>query len=193
MADSKKRKAKGEAGAGGTDAKDKKKTLDKELDGEIVLKKVETATVFWHLFDELVDDIGEDDGSFLHNRETLLTAFIENRMFCLKMNETEFMLRNGAVTNGIFAGNKPIVLVSSTTQKYIEMGSDYSLYMLPCFCILVDQKQESDNKVDILWVHSRARRYGFGSKFVNDLNVTRTSRQLDDSKEFWTKVLPSQP
>ena len=192
MADSKKRKAKGEAGAGGSDAKEKK-TVDKELDGKINLKKVETADVFWHLFDELVDDIGEDDGSFLHNREHLLTAFIENRMFCLEMNETEFMFRNGASANWIFAGNKPIVLTSPTTQRFIEMGSNYSHFLLPCFCILVDKKQESDNKVDILWVHSRARRYGFGSKFVNELNVTRTSRQLDDSKEFWAKVLPSQP
>lgn len=170
------------------------KALDAKLDGKVVLQIVEHARDFWILFDELIDDVEEDGKTFLHNRDSLLEAFAEKRLFSLKMTETEFMLAGGARGHEIFAGNRQSILVSPRTGKGVSIAGHRSWYMLPCLCTLSEKRQEADNAVEILWVHSRARRHGLGSLLVRELHVSRTSTcRLDESDEFWAMVLNPKP
>lgn len=137
-------------------------SLDMSDWGKIKLVVID-AYDFWALYDEMIDD----KSGFVHNRGIILKAFKENRMYGLRVQETDEMYKRRARSDRSFARN--------------FMG-ELSWYLLPCFCVL-----DNSNQIDIIWTHSRARGNGFGSKMVKELEITSVSDILPESEEFWKK------
>ena len=112
---------------------------------------------FWCLIEEMIDD----KSGFLHNRRTILEAYKHDNLYGLKVIETEDMYQRGASTDPIYCTN--------------------SFYLLPCFCI------KEENKVIMIWTHTRARKMGFAKKLVEMLDVKYAHDVLPESIEFWKK------
>lgn len=127
---------------------------------ELVLIKIEKSSDFWSLYDELCDD----QSVFLCNRDFILDAFKDGRLFGLKLKENDKLLKKNLFKEGIFCNS---------------FLSDCTLFLLPCFCIA------NNNKADIIWTHTRARRLGFGKKMVKELNIQTISNPLPESIKFW--------
>jgi len=132
------------------------------------LCKVQESSDFWCLFDELVQDVS----GFVHNRETLLDAYRDGRMFSLRVDETHDMYRMGSRDHPLFA------------REHFYGHGNLSWYMLPCFCIIDPADPACP---EIVWVHSRARLRGLARTLVDELNITK-AYILDDSLPFWTAV-----
>lgn len=127
--------------------------------GEIVVTRIEDASDFWCLFDELFDD----DSGFVHNRDVLLDAFKSGNLYGLRVEETKLMRRD----HPLFA---------------VDAYGSYSWYLLPCLCV------KRDNIAEIIWTHTRARRNGFAKKMVEQLGITKANHPLPESKDFWRAV-----
>lgn len=127
--------------------------------GEICLTKIDSGD-FWRIIDELIDD----NSGFIHNKETILDGFKDNRLYGLRVNETDSMYKNDVFLDKIFCKN--------------------SWYLLPCFCMMA---KDSDVTVDIMWVHSRARGKGFGREMVKLLNIQYADTPLQSSLGFWER------
>lgn len=134
--------------------------MEKEMDdwGEIKLKKIISSGDFWCLIDELFND----KSKFLCNRNSILDAFKEGNLYGLEVNETDSMFERGARMDELFCPD--------------------SFYLLPCFCI------KEDDKAIIIWVHSRARRKGYGRKLIQSLNINSIFSPLPESIGFWKKM-----
>jgi len=125
--------------------------------GEIKLEKIDFASDFWSLYDELA----ADESRFICNREHIVDAYKNNILYSLRVDETQKMYDNSAHTDAIFSKN--------------------SLYLLPCFCIA------KNNNISIIWTHTRARKMGFAKKLVKLLNIKQVENILPESREFWEK------
>tara|TARA_A100001015_G_C15002788_1_gene719300 strand:+ start:196 stop:612 length:417 start_codon:yes stop_codon:yes gene_type:complete len=128
--------------------------------GEIELQKIEDGDDLWVLFDELVDD----KSGFFFNRSTIIESYKDGNLYGLYVNENQFMFDNRIRGHKLFAR---------------DYGGCLSWYLLPCFCI------KENDKCIILWVHSRARRKGFGTKLVKLLNIKEICTPLPESLPFW--------
>ena len=56
------------------------------------------------------------------------------------------------------------------------------LWTLPAFCCLGES-----GAVDLIWVHPRARKRGFASAFLRELDVKEATVIVPESKGFWDK------
>lgn len=130
--------------------------------GEIVLKKIEDGSDFWMLLEELI----KDKSDFIDNKNYIIEAYRDGKMYSLTVEENEWMLRNNVEDSDLFC--------------------KHSNYLLPCFCIM-DQR-ENENIATLLWVHSRARKKGFGSKLVKLLVINMVYNPLLESIGFWEKM-----
>ena len=115
--------------------------------GRIQLQCIDEADEFWCLMEEVFDDSDEENGGFWFNRDYLLDAYKENLLFGLRVSETDSMHDRRARSDTIFVRR--------------------SFYLLPCLCI------PKGDVVDIIWVHRRARRLGFGTLLVQRLGLIR--------------------
>ena len=113
--------------------------------GRIQLECIDEADDFWCLMEEVYDDSDEENGGFWFNRDFLLDAYKENLLFGLRVSETDSMYDRRARSDTIFVRR--------------------SFYLLPCLCI------PKGEVVDIIWVHRRARRLGFGTLLVQRLGL----------------------
>lgn len=133
--------------------------------GKAELFLVDSVDDFWALWDELYSD----DNMFVHTRSILLEAFKENTFYSLVIKETDSMYERYARSDSVFCRGA------------------CSSYLLPCFCVT---NKEGD-KILLLWVHSRARRRGFGRQmveFVSDLHPTSPMQPvtpLPEAYPFW--------
>lgn len=132
--------------------------------GNIELININETDDFWSLYDELV----ADKSCFIHNRNTLLEAFKEDRLYGLRIEETDSMFKRRARQDDVFCKNA-------------------SLYLLPCLCIVNNEH----TKIIIIWTHTRARRRGFAKKMVEMITKQECSAPmipsypLPDSILFW--------
>jgi len=113
---------------------------------------------FWSLINELIDD----NSCFLHNRNILVEAYKSGNLYSLRVNETESMYGQKAVTDNIFCKN--------------------SFYLLPCLCV-----RDSENAV-IIWTHKKARLNGFAKLLIQLLDIKVAKYPLEESIGFWNKL-----
>jgi GNAT superfamily N-acetyltransferase len=111
-----------------------------------------------HMLRELYDA----NSGFLHNASVLFECFATGRLYGLLLEETEDMFR--------YEGHHPMFMQSRPP------------WTLPAFCCLSET-----GAVEMIWVHPRARRRGFASAFVHQLDVTQATVILPESKGFWDK------
>jgi hypothetical protein len=110
---------------------------------------------FWNLINELLDDESE----FLHNRTSILDAYVKGNLYGLEAIEKD----------------EPLPLDDFIYMNYTPM--------LPLFLI------SEETKAVILWVHSRIRRMGFGRKIVQLAGINEVWNPLPESIDFWNAVL----
>jgi hypothetical protein len=112
----------------------------------------------------VIRELYHDNSGFLHNMSVLFDGFTAGRLYGLRLEETDDMFRH----KGIHKGHHPMF-----------MQSRYP-WTLPAFCCL-----DETGAVDIIWVHSRVRRRGLASAFLRQLDVTRATVIVPESKGFW--------
>lgn len=129
--------------------------------GKIQVKPIENGNEYWALMEELL----ESKSGFFYNRAILLDAMLKGQLFGLEVQETDTMFQ-------------------CTKKDPIFMNNPHfhTHWMLPCLCVKVKDTAE------IVWVHPRARRRGFGTQMVNQLNIKFAWNIMDSSKEFWESV-----
>ena len=109
---------------------------------------------------QLSDELSGDGSGFINQRHLILEAWKNDKLFGLRVEETGSMYDRHARSDPIFV--------------------PFSWYLLPCFCVVDHQTAK------IFWVHSRARRLGFGRKLVEELGIKTASIPLPDSRAFWS-------
>lgn len=135
--------------------------------GPIHMELVDRGNTFFGLMLEIADDSDECHG-FWCNRGFLADAFRENRMYSLRVEETDELYHSDRFSDE----NKIFVRPSPPWQ-------------LPCVCVVAS---DDPNAVEIIWVHPRARRLGLATELVRRLGI-RTARQiLPDSVPFWKAI-----
>jgi GNAT superfamily N-acetyltransferase len=112
----------------------------------------------------LLKELFSDNSSFQHNTGSLLNAFAKGKMYGLHMTETLEMFK--------YTGPKRQIFVREL------------FFVLPALCVCDDSNV---GMVEILWVHSRARGNGFGSAFLQQLNITSVRTILHEAQGFWAK------
>lgn len=123
------------------------------------LTKVKLVNIGEWDFWPIIDEMCDDNSAFLFNRRTLLNAYTNGTLYGLKVEDSD-----------------------DSEEKYLDpIFCRDSFYLLPCFCIA------EKNCCHILWVHSRARKQGLGSKLVKLLDIHTAIYPLDDTLEFWKK------
>ncbi len=127
--------------------------------GDFEVERAWSTYDFWALMDELVDD----RSGFWNNRAYLLDAFIDKRLYVLKVEHCPMELYN----DPMFAHS---------------LDGHVAERLLPCFCVL---SKTDDSCCDIVWTHTRARRLGLASALLNLLDVTSANNELDEAKPFW--------
>lgn len=155
-----------EAKAPGSDDSHGKPPVNEELNvpphwGEVQTIKIKSTEDFWGLIDELHDEeeYNQNGKGFYCNRERILDAYVQGNLYGLRVKETVEMYERG-----------------SRLEEIILMGK----YLLPTLCVV-----DGDEAI-IIWVDERARRCGFASKLIKDLKITRISKMLKGSEEFWS-------
>lgn len=128
--------------------------------GEIKLTKIEHGFDFWCLFDEL----SNDNSNFINNREIIVDAYRKGNLYGLNVDESDHMFANKSINDDIFARHHNGAL---------------SWYLLPCLCVV------ENKKCIIIWVHTRARRKGLGTKLVKLLKIEDVYNPLPGTSNFW--------
>ena len=127
--------------------------------GELKLVRVSHGTMFITLLDELCDD----GSSFRNNAGALADAFRDGNLYSLCYTETDSMYEQRI-------GDDPLFV-----------RGFQSIYLIPCICMI------NKDTIEIMWVHTRARKRGFASKIVKLLNLPYVYNPLPGSEEFWKK------
>jgi hypothetical protein len=131
--------------------------------GDFEVERVWKTYDFWALMDELQND----QSGFWNNRAVLLDAFVDKRLYTLKVFDYPREMRN----DPIFA------------RDHTGMVSEF---LLPCLCVV--GKMDED-VCEIVCVHTRARRLGIASAMLNQLFITSADGELDQAKPFWDSFL----
>ena len=119
---------------------------------------VDGAKTLQHVIRELY----HDNSGFLHNMSVLFDGFATGRLYGLRLEETDDMCKHN--------GHHPMFMQSRFP------------WTLPAFCCL-----DETGAVDIIWVHPRVRHKGLASAFLRQLDVTRATVIVPESKGFWDK------
>ena len=118
----------------------------------------------------LIDEMIKDNCPFIWSLGVILDAFRNDQMYGLALTENEEGYDKLEIQN---------------KKKYCcKYGSVVG--QLPCFIVL--HYSGCCDKVDFLWVHSRARKLGLGRELVTLCKVRFCVRPLAESREFWDKL-----
>ncbi|KAK3251702.1 hypothetical protein CYMTET_38963 [Cymbomonas tetramitiformis] len=113
------------------------------------------SSMFWSLFEEM----REDASRMVGNPGEWLLGFRENRVYTLKVEETDAMF-DAATRRG-------------SRETIFSHGAGFT-YVLPCLCMTTEPVNLQDERTHIvfsMWVHTRARRKGLGRLLLHKLRV----------------------
>ena len=162
--------------------------------GEIQCVKVTSPDHFFMILDELGDEVQDKikrgvkplyptmklPGGFYHNREWILEAYKDERLFGLQIVENDAMFADKA------SRHDNIFMKRHQSWPFgAKDGACHVSYSLPCFAIVNSEAEERE--CFMLWVAERARGLGFGSKLVADCGVTWADEFLPESRGFWER------
>jgi GNAT superfamily N-acetyltransferase len=136
--------------------------------GAITAVPITDGDTFAALFRELEASDQEEypDGKFgfHHNLGPLVDGLLKKRLFTLEVTENDAMISTRATLDPVFVPGE--------------------LFTLPCFLL----RAGNESVCEIIWVHPRARRRGFGNMLVKQLGITYARNALEGSEKFWDSV-----
>ena len=91
-------------------------------------------------------------------------------------DESRFFHNRESLLDGMLKGD--LYSLTSDDEKYEKFKK---CFLLPCLCL------RSGDRVDIVWVHSRARRNGLATDILKKLNIKKVNNPLPGSEKFWEK------
>lgn len=136
-----------------------------QLWGPIQVEVVDCGDTFVDLILEVDGNIDEGHG-LRHSLEFLADAFRQNRLYSLRVEETD----------GLYHGDR----LSPENTIFVKPAFPWQL---PCLCVVAS---DDPSVAEIIWVHPRARRLGLGTELVRRLGIRTARRILPESLPFWT-------
>lgn len=127
--------------------------------GPIIMSRIGPAYHITGLLDELAEEIRmlshEDNTTDLHyfNRNQILEAWKEGRVYGLRVQETVDMAQRNAATDLVFLRN-------ADGWPFHSDWMPCNDYILPCFCLL-----DENGELLILWCAERVRNYNLDNNF----------------------------
>ncbi len=117
-----------------------------------------------------MDELQNDASPFWNNRAILLDAFVDKRLYGLKIED----------------------LVEDQEDPIFARSNDgiVAHRLLPCLCVVGKVDEES---CEIVWVHTRARRLGIASAMLNQLFIQSAHNELEQAKPFWDAFWGTNP
>jgi len=159
------------------------KDLPAYLDGEVRLFNFAEDGIDHHSLEwffaiqhELMEEWSENDKNgcpnkgFVHNQSMILEAFVSGRLYGLCMSETPMMYDK----------------VTAEDPHFLTSGfTGIAQYRFPVFCAV-----DEDNRIDFLWVASRMRRRGLGTRLVECLKTQGVvgARFVEGALPFWQRL-----
>ena len=129
-----------------------------------VIPITENKDLFEYL-DELHDEYNkEEHNGFYNNRDVILEAFIEKRLYTLQIKHSRSSQWSEAWQDQLCVGD--------------------SFYRLPCLCITTKERKDT---VTMLWTARRARRKGLATALLEGLGVRYVIGIINDTEPFWSK------
>ena len=120
---------------------------------------------YFEYLDELYDEYNkEDHHGFYNNRDEILEAFIEKRLYTLRITRTQSSCWSEAWCDQLCVGD--------------------SIYKLPCLCITTKERKDT---VTMLWTAGRARCKGFATALLEGLGVRYVMGIINHTESFWSK------
>lgn len=131
--------------------------------GELRVHRVTESVDFLGYLDELRDEYNEDNHQGLYrDRDRILDAFVEKRLYVLRMEESDSMYKNKAQRDRLFVR--------------------HGWYRLPCLCITTMERRDT---VTMLWTAKRARCRGFATALLDALGIRYVVNIVNDTEDFW--------
>ena len=131
--------------------------------GRLISKKLTDRREFFEFLDELEKDYDKQNNVGLYkNRTWILQTFIEKRLYVLKMRENDSMFTHSAQRDPLFVAN--------------------TFYVLPCLCIVAKERKDT---VEMIWTAKRARRQGFVTALLEELEIQYAVGIVPGSEAFW--------
>jgi len=143
--------------------------------------KVCKSEEFWEIIDLLYEEYVHNKKGFYCNKNLILDAFKENRLFILECEETDDMFYNDEI--------------GSKIRKFCLPGCGWSI---PSFCILEKNSVDllgdinsidsnSVNAISLIWTFTPLRKLGLANTFIEHFNITEVDDILEESIPFWSK------
>lgn len=131
--------------------------------GDLKVIPITECVDFFRYLDELHDEYNEENHEgFYNNRDKIMDAFVEKRLYTLRMSENRSMYSAAAWRDPLFTGS----------------------YGLPCLCITTKERKDT---VTMLWTARRVRRKGFATALLEGLGVRYVIGIINDTEPFWSK------
>jgi hypothetical protein len=128
---------------------------------------------FCGLLDEMYAELKEDpeNGSFFHNRSSLLEAYGENRMYSIWAPWTEEMHDNKSLDDPIF----------------VKKSHGMVHRVLPCFIVLDKEFDGNSSVCKYIWTAKRARNKGLAKELLDFFDVRSVDNPLPAAHAFWER------
>ena len=132
------------------------------------------------ILDELKEEYDEfGDPCLWHGRQVLMQAWKENRLYGLKLIETDALYAMSWVDAD---GSKP---KSGLARHFMyNQQTGHSEYILPCFLTSGDRVDE----VQMIWVAPRVRRMKLGSLLEQWHPHSLAQQTVPEARDFWTAL-----
>lgn len=132
------------------------------------------------ILDELKEEYDEfGDPCLWHGRQVLMQAWKENRLYGLKLIETDALYAMSWVDAD---GSKP---KSGLARHFMyNQQTGHSEYILPCFMTSGDRVDE----VQMIWVAPRVRRMKLGSLLEQWHPHSLAQQTVPEARDFWTAL-----
>ena len=132
---------------------------------ELYAKKVSDSLLFFNIYDELVNE-----NSLCMNRDWLLDAYRENRLYVLALIKKDTLYN----------------YLNQYNNSFLSINESSCIF--PSFCIV---SKERNDIVELLWTRKSDRKKGYGTHLLKELNIkyalnftTKRNKQFFDNRNI---------
>lgn len=153
-------------------------SLEEISPNNIPMSETDSPRTFFMLMDELEAELKEDpyDGGLFNDRDEILRAYGEHRLYGLLVSSTQEMEDLHSMERD------PIFMKYSNCE---------CSRMLPCLAVIDKTFAYDDtfSECQYLWVAKRARKKGLATYLLDELLVSSAKNQMPSAMDFWNKYI----